>query len=87
MTHKRDDYGDFQDRMFQELRDLSDVEKRREGEFWELVVKYANMCGLTGEELSNMVEAGLLKPGMSMIECLNAVDAAGKNKKKRPASM
>ncbi len=76
MYKKRDDFENWQDRIFQEIKDLEDIGIQKEGEnativsFWErLAITY----GLSLEEL-----VALYRPGMNGARFLEAIKSARK---------
>jgi hypothetical protein len=70
-------YEDFQDKMFQELADLEDMQRQPKGEaqrkMWALILKVGAAYGLTELEIRH-----LIKPDMSAEQLISAIKAAKK---------
>lgn len=49
MSRKKDDYTYFQDLIFQEMQNLSDLQAQSDEEFTVIGLRYGKLCGLTEE--------------------------------------
>ena len=77
MARKRDDYGSFQDQVFQEMQDLEHLESQPKEQLRKALLEYAVACGLSEDEMWS-----LLKPGMTGEQCIAVLNEAGKKKRK-----
>jgi len=84
MKNKPESYSAYQDRMFQELQDLSDFESHWKKEMWATVAAYGYACGLTDEETRQIVRSWT--PQMNAEQRIKTLDNEGKRKKKAAKS-
>ena len=77
---KKNDYSEFQDRIFQEIKELEDMESQPERErarihekWWKMHVDLGASYGLNEKQVRS-----LRKDGMNGVEFREAIRAAGK---------
>lgn len=75
---KKDDYQEFQDRMFQEIKDLEDSELNEERKHQRWAISIGSLYGLSEYEILD-----LRKPGMKYVEWLRTITEAGRNRRNR----
>jgi hypothetical protein len=72
----KNEYEEFQDRIFDKIRDMEDAEGNSERKGFRWAIKVGGVYGLSEDET-----LALRNPGMRYVEWMRAIDAAGKNRR------
>lgn len=80
MKNKPESYSAYQDRMFQELQDLSDEETQGKKKTWAALFYYGSLCGLSEQEVKRVV--GGWTPQMGVEELFKMLNSEGRERRK-----
>lgn len=73
---KKDEFRDFQDRIFDALRDMEDADLNQERKNRRWAISIGSLYGLSEDEILD-----LRKPGMKYVEWLRTITEAGKKRR------